>query len=90
MDFEWDREKEMQNLVKHGISFAEAATIFGDPLAVTYPDPDHSEDEERFLTFGHATGGPLLVVSHTDRYDRTRIISARRATRTERKFHEQR
>ena len=56
---------------------------------MTYPDPDHSEDEDRFLTFGHSAEGNLLIVSHTDREDRTRIISARRATRKERKIYEQ-
>jgi uncharacterized DUF497 family protein len=65
------------------------ATVFGDPLAITYFDPDHSDDEDRFLTFGHSNEGHLLVVSHTDRDDRTRIISARPATRKERKQYEQ-
>jgi uncharacterized DUF497 family protein len=65
------------------------ATAFGDPLAITYSDPDHSEDEDRFLTFGHSSAGNLLVVSHTDRGRRTRIISARRATRKERKLYEE-
>ena len=73
----------------HGVSFHEAATVFGDPLAITYDDPDHSEDEDRFLTFGHSALGRLLVVSHTDREDRTRIISARTATRKERKQYEE-
>ncbi len=88
MEFEWDPEKAARNWVKHGVSFHEAATVFGDPLAITYHDPDHSEDEERFLTFGHSNEGHLLVVSHTDRGERTRIISARRATRRERKIYE--
>jgi uncharacterized DUF497 family protein len=88
MEFEWDPDKAEANLAKHGVSFVDAATVFGDPLAVTYFDPDHSEDEDRFLTFGHLSTGSLLVVSHTDRGDRTRIISARRATRKERKKHE--
>lgn len=65
------------------------ATVFGNPLAVTYFDPDHSEEEDRFLTFGHSSAGRLLVVAHTDREDRTRIISARRATRKERKSYEE-
>jgi uncharacterized DUF497 family protein len=88
MEFEWDPDKALRNLSKHGVSFQEAATVFGDPLAVTYFDPDHSKEEDRFLTFGHSSAGRLLVVSHTDREDRTRIISARRATRKERKSHE--
>jgi uncharacterized DUF497 family protein len=89
MDFEWDQQKAARNVAKHGVSFYEAATVFGDPLAMTYYDPDHSQDEDRFLTFGHSDAGHLLVVSHTDRDDRVRIISARRATRRERKAYEQ-
>jgi uncharacterized DUF497 family protein len=89
MEFEWDPDKAARNLAKHGVSFGEAATVFGDPLAITFADPDHSSGEDRFLTFGHSTEGHLLVVSHTDREDRTRIISARRATRKERKVYEQ-
>jgi uncharacterized DUF497 family protein len=89
MDFEWDDPKAARNLAKHGVSFHEAATVFGDPLAMTYYDPDHSQDEDRFLTFGHSDAGHLLVVSHTDREDRVRIISARRATRRERKAYEE-
>jgi uncharacterized DUF497 family protein len=88
MEFEWDPDKAADNLTKHGVSFQEAATIFGDPLAITYFDPDHSEVEDRYLTFGHASSGNLLVVAHTDRGDRVRIISARRATRRERKSYE--
>ncbi len=89
MEFEWDPEKAARNLAKHGVSFHEAATVFGDPLAVTYHDPDHAENEDRFLTFGHSSEGRLLVVSHTDRDDRTRIISARKATRKEGKQYEE-
>jgi hypothetical protein len=89
MEFEWDPEKATHNLAKHGVSFHEAATVFGDPLALTYYDPDHSEDENRFLTFGHSSRERLLVVSHTDRGNRTRIISARHATRQEKRFYEQ-
>jgi uncharacterized DUF497 family protein len=88
MEFEWDPEKATRNQAKHGVSFHEAATVFGDPLALTFSDPDHSEDEDRFLTFGHSADGNLLVVSHTDRGDRTRIISARRVMRKERKLYE--
>jgi len=89
MGFEWDAEKAASNLAKHGVSFDEAATVFGDPLAMTYFDPDHSDDEDRFLTFGLSTNGNVLVVSHTDRGEQTRIISARRATRSERRSYEQ-
>jgi uncharacterized DUF497 family protein len=88
MDFEWDPEKATANLAKHGVSLAEAATVFGDPVAITYADPDHSDDEDRFVTFGQSREGHLLVVSHADRGERTRIISARRATRKERKLYE--
>jgi uncharacterized protein len=87
MEFEWDPEKAVRNSAKHGVAFHEAATVFGDPLAITFSDPDHSE--ERFLTFGHSSEGHLLVVSHTDRDEFTRIISARRATRKEKKVYEE-
>jgi uncharacterized DUF497 family protein len=90
MEFEWDPEKAAGNWRKHGVSFEEAATVFGAPLAMTYFDPDHSEEEDRFLTFGHSQEGRSLVVSHTDRGNRTRIISARQLTRSERKQYEQR
>jgi uncharacterized DUF497 family protein len=90
MEFEWDPEKALRNLAKHGVTFPEAATVFGDPLAMTYSDPNHSDDEDRFLTFGHSSEGHLLIVSHTDRGQRTRIISARRAMRKERKLYEER
>lgn len=89
MEFEWDPDKADVNVDKHGVSFPEAAAIFGDPLAITYFDPQHSDDEDRFLTFGHSTDGRLLVVSHTDRGDRIRIISARETTRRERKQYEE-
>ena len=88
MEFEWDPDKADRNLGKHGVSFHEAATVFDDPLAMTYFDPDHSEVEQRFLTFGRSGNGRLLAVSHTDREDRTRIISARPASRKERQAHE--
>ncbi len=89
MEFEWDPEKAARNLAKHGVTFHEAATVFGDPLAITYSDPDHDDDEDRFLTFGHSAEGNLIIVSHTDRGDSTRIISARRASRKERKLYEE-
>ena len=88
MEFEWDPDKADRNPQKHGVTFHEAASVFNDPLAMTYFDLDHSEDEERFITFGDSANGPLLVVSHTDRDDRTRIISARQASRKERNSHE--
>ncbi len=88
MEFEWDPDKADRNWHKHGVSFQEAATVFDDPLAITYFDPEHSEGEDRFLTFGHSGNGRFLVVSHTDREDRTRIISTRQGTRKERKSYE--
>jgi uncharacterized DUF497 family protein len=90
MRFECDSAKAASNLRKHGISFEDAATVLYDPLAVTAPDPDHSKFEERFITIGHTSKGMLIVMSHTDRGDTTRIISARRATRKERRNYEER
>jgi uncharacterized DUF497 family protein len=89
MDFEWDPRKAEINLRKHGVSFFEAATIFGDDLAVTVPDPDHSDAEDRFITIGWSNRRRLLIVSHADRDDRIRIISARELTRAERKTYEE-
>jgi len=89
MQFEWDPRKALTNLRKHGIAFQEAATIFGDPMAVTFSDPDHSKAEQRFLTFGMSIQSRLLVVGHADRGSSTRIISARLVTRHERKIYEE-
>ena len=89
MKFEWDQSKAVENLRKHGVSFDEATTVFGDPLAITYHDPEHSIDEERFLTFGHSSRGRLVVVSHTNRGDKIRPISAREMTRKEIRDYEQ-
>jgi len=77
------------NFRKHGVSFEEASSVFYDPLAVTGADPDHSEDEERLVTFGMSSAGELLVVAHTERGDAIRIISARRATHHERRIYEE-
>ena len=88
MEFEWDPTKAASNLRKHSVSFAEATSIFHDALALTGADPDHSDDEERFITFGMSSNAKLLVVSYTERGDRIRIISARAATRLERKLYE--
>lgn len=87
--FEWDPEKAATNLARHGVSFEEAATVFGNPLAVTFFDPDHSRDEDRFLTFGESENNRLLAVTHTDREESLRIISAREATRRERKQYDE-
>lgn len=88
MEFEWDPRKAEQNLRKHGVPFAEAATVFGDPLSETVLDPDHSREEERWLTIGRSMRRRLLIVSHTDRGQSTRIISARELTRDEREAYE--
>ncbi|MEW6351354.1 MAG: BrnT family toxin [Thermodesulfobacteriota bacterium] len=81
MELEWDRKKSVSNNRKRAVSFVEAATVFGDPLAITFRDPDLSWDEDRFITFGTSQLGRLLVVSHVDRFNATRIISSRRMTR---------
>lgn len=89
MIYEWDPDKARENLRKHGVSLEEAVTVFLDPLAVTYPDPDHSDDERREITVGHSEKQRVVFVSHTRRGKRTRMISARNATRKERKQHEE-
>jgi uncharacterized DUF497 family protein len=86
---EWDNRKAAANLRKHGVSFEEAVTALEDSLAVTYRDPDHSEEESRFLTFGVSSSGRILVVAHTDRGEAVRLISARPATRSERRAYEE-
>ena len=88
MKFTWNPNKAASNLTDHGVSFEEASTVFGDPLAVTIPDPDHSIGQERLLTMGQSNVGQLLVVSHTEEGDTIHIISARRATAYERKNYE--
>ena len=89
MEFEWDADKATENERKHGISFDEAATTFGDPLSLTIPDPDHSGDEERFILLGQSYAGRRIVVVHTEGRDRIRIISARLATGRERRSYEE-
>ena len=88
VEFEWDPAKAAVGLEKHGVSFAEASTIFGDPFEVTIPDPDHSEDETRFLSLGISAESRLLVVAYTEREGRIRIIHARVAAAKERKGYE--
>ena len=88
MQFEWDPKKAKQNLTKHGVSFDEAVTAFYDPLSATFDDPDHSENEQRYITIGFSSQGRLLVVAYSERGGNIRIISARRATAHERKKHE--
>ncbi len=87
-EFEWDDNKAVRNLKKHGVSFEEAVTIFNDPLIATIPDPDNSKDEERYISIGVSVGGRLLVVIHTEREERIRLISCRKATNAERKYYE--
>jgi len=86
--FEWDARKAAANLNKHGVAFEDAATVFLDPLATTFPDPDHPLDEDREITIGYTMKGYLAFVSHCQRGKRIRIVSARRATRTERDHYE--
>jgi len=88
-DFEWDPDKSETNLQKHGLSFEEATTVFGDPLSMNMADPDHSVDESRFLLLGLSNLGRLLVVSYTERPPNTRLISARLATKRERSEYEE-
>jgi len=83
VEFEWDPEKDRRNLEKHGVSFAEAATAFSDPLARSVSDPRHSVGEFRFLTTGYTSTQRLVIVAHTDREDRIRIITAREAKPSE-------
>ena len=85
---EWDPNKATSNLAKHNVSFHEATTVFGDPLALTFPDPDHSHDETRYITIGESIQRQLLIISHTDRGQRIRIISAREVTRQERRIYQ--
>lgn len=87
--FEWDENKAQSNLAKHGVSFEEASTVFGDPLSLTIPDPAHSQAENRSIVLGQSHQRKLLVVVHTERGDNIRIISARLASRRERKNYEE-
>jgi uncharacterized DUF497 family protein len=89
LSFEWDQNKAKSNLAKHGVSFEEAATVFGDALSLTIPDPAHSQVEERWIVLGWSNQRKLLVVVHTERGDIIRIISARLASRREHKQYEE-
>ena len=89
MRFEWNALKAAANLRRHGVSFDEASSVFFDPLSATGDDPDHSLDERRFVTFGMSSSGRLLVVAHAEHDDAIRIITARPATRAERKLYEE-
>lgn len=89
MQFEWSNNKASSNLSKHKVSFEEAKTVFDDPLYIDFYDPDHSEDEERYLIVGESNQKRLLIVSYTERGNSIRIISAREVTRAEREAYEE-
>ena len=89
MTYEWDPVKAGANLAKHQVTFEEAASVFLDPSALTFSDPDHSDEEDREITIGRSSRKRVLFVAHASREGRVRIISARRATRRERKQHEE-
>jgi uncharacterized protein len=89
VEFEWDPKKEAQNIRKHKVAFSEAATVFADTLSTTVPDPDHSEDEDRYIIVGLSQRSRLLLVAHTERGERIRIISARTLTPAEREAYEE-
>jgi len=89
MPFEWDPAKAAANLSKHGVAFSEAKTVFDDPLYVDFYDPDHSDEEQRYIIIGESQQGRLLMVSYTERDDYIRIISSREVTSTERKQYEE-
>ena len=87
--FEWDKEKARENAKKHGVTFEEAATVFGDPLARIHDDPDHSQTERREIIVGHSSHGRLLLIAFTERKSATRLISARETTSQEREDYEE-
>jgi hypothetical protein len=89
LQFEWDTDKAQANVRDHGVTFEEAQTVFGDPLSLTWPDPDHSVGEERLIDLGWSAHGRLLLVVYTERHGRIRIISCRAATRQERRRYEE-
>jgi len=89
MEFEWDPNKAGANFKRHSVSFQEATTVFGDTLSITIVDPDHSIGEQRYIIIGSSYKGRLLMVSHTDKGERIRLISARELTRKERKAYEE-
>ncbi|MBE5229891.1 MAG: BrnT family toxin [Microcystis sp. M54BS1] len=89
MQFDWDKNKAERNLSKHEVSFEEAKTVFDDPLYVDFYDPEHSEDEDRYLLVGQSNRGRLLIISYTERGNLIRLISAREVTKTERETYEQ-
>ena len=90
LTFEWDEEKSKKNFKKHGVTFEEAKTVFNDPSAITIDDPDHSDEEERYLDIGLSSNGRVLVLWYTERQKNIRIIGCRRATSSERMTYEER
>lgn len=88
-DFEWDPEKAQKNLQKHEVGFEEASSVFDDPMFITVLDDERSDDEERYITIGISNKTRLLLVAHTERDNRIRMISARKATKHEEKFYEE-
>lgn len=86
--FEWDEDKAASNLRKHQVSFTEGATVFNDEFVATMPDPDHSNMEERFIAIGMSVKGRVLIVSYTERTEKIRLISCRKATPVERRQYE--
>lgn len=89
MECDWDQDKDAINRAKHRIGFTEAQTVFDDPLFLAYPDPDHSNEENRYVILGSSLTGRLLVVSYTERQQIIRLISSRKATRAERQAYEE-
>jgi uncharacterized DUF497 family protein len=89
LTFEWDEAKDLANQKKHGIGFDEAKTVFGDPRSITIADEAHSDEEDRFVDIGLSSRGRVIVVCYTDRPPNIRIISSRKATKTERNAYEQ-
>jgi uncharacterized DUF497 family protein len=89
LEFEWDEDKSVSNQKKHGVTFGEAASVFADPLAVIFDDEVHSDEEQREIIIGHSVKNRLVLVSFTERAGAVRIISARRATKRERKDYEE-
>ena len=89
MKFDWDPTKAERNQNKHNVSFQESASVFDDPLSITFPDPAHSIEEERMIIIGRSKNSRLLFVSHLDRNNKTRIISAREVTRSEKRIYEE-
>ena len=90
LDFDWDESKAAANVKKHGISFEEAKTVFGDPFSVTIDDPAHSANEYRFVDIGTSPSGMILTVAYAERGQKIRLISCRKATKAERKIYEER